>query len=121
MADAAARHEAATGAPANRSKEAKNLLQVITQAFDFAVNEQWLTSNPFRGIGVDVPRDQRKKYLSKKDTYEPLSIAESTTFSRCRFSSVAPMTETDATRQVRTLSGAIAIGLRSSRYGPACE
>lgn len=76
LADAADRHEAATGAPANRSKEAKTLLQVITQAFDFAVNEQWLTSNPFRGIGVNVSRDQRKKYLSKKDTYEPFPIAD---------------------------------------------
>lgn len=76
LVDAAARHEAATGAPANRWTEAQKHLQVIKFAFDFALNEQWLTSNPWLGMVVPVPREQRKKHLSKEATYQTFSIDE---------------------------------------------
>ncbi|WP_181182694.1 site-specific integrase [Mesorhizobium sp. B3-1-9] len=76
LTDAAAQHEEATGAPANRWTEAQKHLQVIKFVFDFALNEQWLTSNPWLGIAISIPREQRKKHLSKEATYQTFSIVE---------------------------------------------
>lgn len=74
LADAADAHEAKMGKSAGRHAEAQKHLQVITTIFDLAVNERWIEFNPWRGLAIDVPAEQRKKHVARNAGYATFSI-----------------------------------------------
>jgi integrase len=76
LTDAANAYEAKAGQAAGRYSEAQKHLQVITTIFDLAVNERWIEFNPWQGLVIDIPANQKKKFVTKSAGYDPFSVEQ---------------------------------------------
>ncbi|RWD09711.1 MAG: site-specific integrase [Mesorhizobium sp.] len=63
-----------TGAYANRPVEAQKHVAILKSAFDLAVQEDWISTNPWDGLKVTIPRT--KKFIAKGNTYQPFSVSD---------------------------------------------
>ena len=72
---AAEAHARKTGAPAQRHSEADKNLTVLREIFEFAIDKEWLASNPAQRVKVVKPA-RPASFAEHEEGYEPFSIEE---------------------------------------------
>ncbi|MEP3525063.1 MAG: site-specific integrase [Hyphomicrobiales bacterium] len=63
------------GEPAQRVKEAGKNLAVLNEIFEFAVDQEWLASNPTQRVKINKPA-RPKSYFEHEEGYEPFTADE---------------------------------------------
>ena len=63
------------GEPAQRHKEAAKNLAVLNEVFEFAVDKEWLSSNPAQRVKINRPA-RPKSYAEHEEGYEPFVASE---------------------------------------------
>lgn len=59
-----------------RFPEAQKTLQILNSVFQMAVDEGWLAINPWVGLRIKIPAEQRKKHADTEGGYEPFTIEQ---------------------------------------------
>ncbi|MEP1443937.1 MAG: site-specific integrase [Hyphomicrobiales bacterium] len=68
-------HAKKYGEPAQRHDEAGKNLAVLNEIFEFAVDREWLASNPAQRVKINKPA-RPKSYSEHEEGYEPFTASE---------------------------------------------
>lgn len=75
---AAEKHAVKNGAPAQRYKEADKNLAVLREIFEFAIDKDWITTNPVQRVKILKPA-RPTSFTEHEEGYEPFTADELST------------------------------------------